>query len=309
VDLHRPLGRAADGPDLALRAAHPSLKRRRIPLLARLLIGAFVAYVGLAGLLWLFQERLAFPAPRAPLPDPAGVGLSGGEVLHLTMHDGTALAGWYLPPVPRPTHPGPGLLWFYGNGETISAIWPVLRDFRPPGTALLVLDYPGYGASGGRTSEAGIYEAADLALAALLARPDVDRDRVFAYGRSMGSAVATHVAARYPVRGLVLESPFTSARDMSRRHYAPFPAFLVRLRLDNLATIRRTRCPVLVFHGSADRLVPTAMGEEVAAAAPGPVEFVSIAGAGHNETYRRGGQAYRDRLWKFLAAVGGNVAR
>jgi pimeloyl-ACP methyl ester carboxylesterase len=239
------------------------------------------------------------------LPDPLGVGLPGGETLHLDMRDGTTLAGWYLPPQPPPPHPGPGLLWFYGNGETIHAIGPVLRDFRPPGTALLVLDYPGYGASGGRTTEAGIYEAADLAMAALRARPAVDPGRIFVYGRSLGSAVATYVAATYPVRGLVLESPFTSARDMSRRHYAPFPSFLVRLRLDNLATIRRTRCPVLVFHGTADRLVPPGMGQAVAAAAPGHVEFVTIPGAGHNDTYAMGGEAYRSRFWAFVTGPGG----
>lgn len=217
------------------------------------------------------------------------------------MRDGTLLAGWYLPPDSRSPRPGPALLWFYGNGESIHAIWRVLRDFRPPRTALLVLDYPGYGASGGHTSEGGIYEAADLAMGLLRGRPDVDPNRIFVYGRSLGSAVATYVAATYPVRGLVLESPFTSARDMSRRHYAPFPAFLVRLRLDNLATVRRTRCPVLVFHGTADRLVPAAMGAAVAAAARGPVEFVPIPGAGHNDTYALGGRAYRDRLWKFVA--------
>jgi pimeloyl-ACP methyl ester carboxylesterase len=232
--------------------------------------------------------------------------LPDGEAVHLQMRDGTTLAGWYLPPQPRPSHPAAGLLWFYGNGETIQAIGPVLRTFRPPGTALLVLDYPGYGGSGGRASEAGIYEAADLAMATLRARAEVDPDRIFAYGRSLGSAVATYVAATYPVRGLVLESPFTSARDMSRRHYAPFPGFLVRLRLDNLATIRRTHCPVLVFHGTADRLVPPGMGQAVAAAAPGGghVEFVTIPGAGHNDTYALGGEPYRDRLWNFLAVVG-----
>src|SRR5215471_9540016 len=133
----------------------------------------------------------------------------------------------------------PALLWFYGNGETIAAIWPVLREFRPPRTALLVVDYPGYGASGGRTTEAALYEAADLAYAALATRTGVDPSRVRVYGRSLGSVAATYVAAAHPVAGLILESPFTNARDMARRHYAPFPPFLIRLRLDNLRAITR----------------------------------------------------------------------
>src|SRR6185503_4583373 len=185
-------------------------------------------------------------------------------------------------------------------GETIGAIWPVIRDFRPPSAALMVVDYPGYGASGGRTTEAGIYEAGALAYQALVSRSGVDPNRIYVYGRSLGSAVATRTAADQAAAGLILESPFTSARDMAARTYRIFPLFLVRVKLDNLDTIRRVHCPVLVFHGTADMLVPMDMGRRVAEAAPGPKEFVMIEGAGHNETYALGGHAYRDKLWSFV---------
>src|SRR2546423_12582011 len=69
--------------------------------------------------------------------------------------------------------------------------------------------------------------------------------------------------------------------------------------------MRQIHCPVLVFHGDADRLVPTAMGREVAAAAAGPVELVLIHGAGHNETYDVGGRAYRGKIWGVVAGKGG----
>ncbi len=271
-----------------------------------LFAGLVAAYGTLLGLLWAFQERLAFPAPRAPLPDPKQV-LGLGKRLELTMQNGTSLLGWYLPPAPSPTAasstaavPTAALLWFYGNGETIAAIWPVIRDFRPPHAALLVVDYPGYGASDGETTEAGIYEAAALAYGALIERPDVDRKRIYVYGRSLGTAPATLVAAEHDVAGLILESPYTSAREMAARSYRIVPSFLVRLKLDNLSTIKRVRCPVLVFHGTADRLVPMDMGRRVAEAAPGPVEFVMIEGAGHNETYEVGGSQYREKVARFV---------
>src|SRR5207253_15558 len=173
------------------------------------------------------QERLAFPAPRAPLPDPTRVGVANGEKIELVTKDGTRLAGWYLRPttgkdgetrgrtgevsstspvVPRPSPSSPALLWFYGNGENIASIWPIVHEFQPPGAALLVVDYPGYGGSGGRATEASIYEAADAAYAAVARRPEVDRARIYVYGRSLGSAVASHVAAGHDVAGLVLES-------------------------------------------------------------------------------------------------------
>src|SRR6266581_2802742 len=293
-------------------------------LVLRILIGLGLAYVVLLLLAWLFQDRLAFPAPRAKLPDPKRVGVENGERVELVSADGTKLVGWYLAPKklevgggrgrlgevgavrnhlppPSPTSPtSAGLLWFYGNGETVAAIWPIVREFQPPGTAVLVLDYPGYGGSGGRATESALYAAADAAYAALTARPDVDPQRIYVYGRSLGSAVATYTAAHHPVAGLILESPFTNAAAMAKYHYGLLPRFLLRLSLDNVANVRRVSCPILLFHGDADRLVPTAMGMAVAAAAAGPVEVVLIHGAGHNDTYDIGGRSYRDKMWQFI---------
>ena len=260
-----------------------------------IVVGLVGVYVVVVTLLWAFQEKLTFPAPKAPLP-----ALDVGERIELRMRDGTRLVGWYLPAVDRLRPPSPALLWFYGNGENIAAIWPIIRDFRPPQAAVLVLDYPGYGASEGKATEAGIYEAADLAYDALRRRPDVDPKRIYVYGRSLGSAAATHVASTHEVAGLILESPFTSAKGMAARHYRFVPRGLVRLSLDNIGRMPSIRCPVLIFHGTADMLVPMRMGQEVAAAAGGPVEFVMIEGSGHNDTYDLGGKTYRDKLAAFV---------
>src|SRR5206468_12283923 len=106
---------------------------------------------------------------------------------------------------------------------------------------------------------------------------------------------------------LILESPFTNAAAMAKHHYRLFPHLLLRLSLDNVANVGRVHCPILLFHGDVDRLVPTAMGMAVAAAAAGPVEVVLIHGSGHNDTYDRGGRQYRDKLLEFVtgkSAVG-----
>jgi len=260
-----------------------------------IVVGLLGIYVVLVALLWAFQEKLTFPAPRAALP-----ALDLGERIELAMQDGTRLVGWYLAAQGDAGQRTPALLWFYGNGENIAAIWPIIRDFRPPHAAVLVLDYPGYGASEGKATEAGMYEAADLAYDELRRRPDVDPKHIYVYGRSLGSAAATHVAATREVAGLILESPFTSAKGMAARHYRFVPRVMVRLRLDNIGRMPTIRCPTLIFHGTADMLVPMRMGQEVAAAAGGPVEFVMIEGSGHNDTYDLGGKTYRDKLAAFV---------
>src|SRR5438094_10108820 len=203
-------------------------------LILRIFVGLVLAYVALVILAWRFQERLAFPAPRAPLPDPQGVGVANGEKVEVTMEDGTRLVGWYLASTilhqpPQPSQPAAGLLWFYGNGETVAAIWPIVREFQPPGTAVLVVDYPGYGGSGGRATEPALYAAAEAGYATLATRPGGDPQRIYVYGRPLGRAVAIYTAARRPVAGLILESPFTSAAAMARHHYGLFPRFLLHL--------------------------------------------------------------------------------
>src|SRR2546430_6970141 len=116
----------------------------------RIIVGLGLAYTLLLLVAWLFQDRLAFPAPRAKLPDPKRVGVENGERVELVSGDGTKLVGWYLAPNtpevgrgrrgleeagagrnhlpnPPPTSPTPpGLLWIYGNGEIVAAIWAVL---------------------------------------------------------------------------------------------------------------------------------------------------------------------------------------
>jgi fermentation-respiration switch protein FrsA (DUF1100 family) len=87
---------------------------------------------------------------------------------------------------------------------------------------------------------------------------------------------------------------------MAVRHYRIFPTFLVRLRLDNIGRMPTIHCPTLIFHGTADMLVPITMGRDVAAAAAGPVEFVMIEGAGHNDTYDMGGKAYQNKMASFI---------
>ncbi|PYO30306.1 MAG: hypothetical protein DMD32_13955 [Gemmatimonadetes bacterium] len=295
-----------------VRARHAAPVHILPVLILRVALGLVLSYVVLVAVAWLFQERLAFPAPRAPVPDPPRVGVANGEKIELVMKDGTRLAGWYLKPVevsgastilhhpPQPAQPAPALLWFYGNGENIATIWPIVRDFQPPHAALLIVDYPGYGGSAGRATEAGMYGASDAVYAALAARPEVDPHRIFVYGRSLGTAAATYTATHHPVAGVILESPFTSAADMARHAYRIFPSFIVRLSLDNLARIRQVRCPVLLFHGTGDRLVPLEMGMRIAAAAAGPVELVLLQGSGHNESYAIGGTQYRDKVWGFV---------
>jgi hypothetical protein len=114
-------------------------------LLARIALGLALAYVGLVLFAWRFQDRIAFPAPQTPLPDPRVLGWPAGQRVALATRLGTSLVGWYLPPrdppegappdeLPRegqPALPSPALLWFYGNVRSTSLLRPILVGSRP----------------------------------------------------------------------------------------------------------------------------------------------------------------------------------
>jgi fermentation-respiration switch protein FrsA (DUF1100 family) len=269
--------------------------------LLRILAGLAVAYAVLVLLAWHYQEKLAFPAPRARLADPGAAGMSDGRRVTVLTSDGLQLSGWFLPPAPppEPRTPAPGLLWFYGNFETVSSLAPLIWDLRLPGVALLILDYRGYGESEGKPTEPGLYKDGEAAWDFLASQAGVDSGRIAVYGRSLGAAVALHVATVRPVRAIVLDSPFSTGRDMARLHYPLLPSFIVRLSLDNVGRASRVQAPLLVFHGTADNIVPLRMGRAVAEAGRAR-ELVLLEGAGHNDTYDVGGRRYREKLHAFL---------
>lgn len=270
----------------------------------KVVAGLLVAYAAVLFLAWRFQEKLAFPGHKVRLVAPQSAGLLDGEIVTVETSDRVLLKGWYLPPAVRidSGDKAGGLLWFYGNLESVSGLAPIVAELRLPEIALVILDYRGYGESGGRPTEEGLYRDAEAAWSFLAGRPEVDPSRIAVYGRSLGSAMALYLAERKKVAAVVLDSPFTSARDMARVHYPFLPPSVVRLSLDNLTRAERITAPLLVFHGTEDRIAPPWMGEAIARAGRAR-ELVWIEGAGHNDTYHAGFNAYRSKLHQFLRSV------
>jgi fermentation-respiration switch protein FrsA (DUF1100 family) len=257
-------------------------------ILLRILAGLGLAYLALLVLAWRLQDRMALPGARTRLIPPAQAGMPDGEIVTATAADGVRLKGWYLPPsAPASRSPAPGLLWFYGNLENVSGLAPVIRALRPPGVALLILDYRGYGESDGSPSERGLYLDAEAAWTLLASRPELDSSRIAVYGRSVGSVPALYLAAGHPVRAVI------------RVHYPFLPSFIVRISMNNLDRAGRLTAPLLVLHGDRDEIAPPWMGRTVAEAGHAR-ELVMIRGAGHNETYDVGGTAYREKVQEFL---------
>lgn len=227
---------------------------------------AAVAYGCYAALLFLGQRLILYPGRMFRVrPQPPAV--AGLEQLWLdTGRD--RVEAWFLPGAGyHPERRQPLLIFFHGNGEVIDFLPRQLAGARALGMGVLLVEYPGYGRSGGSPSERAITATAEAAFTAAARRHDVDPSRIVLFGRSLGSGAACALAGRQPVRALILQSPFISVRAFAGQFF--LPGFLVRDRFDNRAALERFRGPVLIFHGRRDNVIPFHHGRELARTVPG----------------------------------------
>ena len=225
------------------------------------------------------MNALLYLPARTIARTPAAAGLRFSDVA-FAADDGERLHGWWVPA----TAPVVGhVLLCHGNAGNIGDRVPHLALLSAAGFDVLAFDSRGYGRSTGRPSEDGTHRDALAAREALGRQEGVDPARVLYLGESLGGAVALTLALELPPAGLILQSTFTSVRDMGRRHYPFIPRALVPDAYPSLRLIPQLRAPLLVLHGARDDIVPLMHGEELYEAAPQPTRIEVHADAGHND--------------------------
>jgi fermentation-respiration switch protein FrsA (DUF1100 family) len=179
------------------------------------------------------------------------------------------------------------VLFFHGNAGSLRRWGKQAKRFTRSGWNVLMMDYRGYGKSRGKLSEQALHADAALWYAWLKEREA--EDRIVVYGRSLGSGMAVPVAAAHRPRALVLESPFANLYDAARHQFYALPyRLLLRYAFRNDKAIRRITCPVYIFHGKRDPVVPYESALKLYALVPGTVhrEMVSFARGFHSDLWR-----------------------
>jgi fermentation-respiration switch protein FrsA (DUF1100 family) len=262
---------------------------------------SFIAglYCLLLVLVFIFQARLLyFPSlpgrHLAALPTDAGLDYDN---IHITTSDDVLLNGWFLPCFQdRGT-----VLFLHGNAGNISHRLDSLKIFHGLGLNILIIDYRGYGLSQGTPSEQGTYLDAEAAWLYLRQERDIPANRIIIFGRSLGGAVAAHLASSQRPAALIIESTFTSAADVAADLYPWLPArWLCRFRYNTLQTIASIDCPLLIVHSDDDEVIPAAHGRKIYGAASMPKELLIIRGS-HDTGFLVSGRTYTDGINHFLA--------
>jgi fermentation-respiration switch protein FrsA (DUF1100 family) len=238
-----------------------------------------LGYLALLALLWFTQERLLFyPRPTNGVPrPPAGWRL---EALRHTAADGTVLAGLLvLPPVARP----PLVIYYGGNAEEVTEYAPLAAEAYGP-RAVLLMNYRGYGESGGKPGERALVADAIEIYDYMTGRGDLDAARIALHGRSLGTGVAVQVAAARAARCIVLTSPFARIGDVAQEIYPWLPVrLLMRHPFDSAAHAPGLHVPALFLIGEADTLIAARHSDRLASLWAGPVQRVALPGFGHND--------------------------
>ncbi len=237
--------------------------------------GALFLYLVAAAALYLFQQYL-FISNSKVTSTPAQAGLPEGVVQRFKTTDNIALTAWLVRGDSKFL-----AIYFHGNGASLPGRTERIRELSRLGLSVLAVEYRGFGATAGQPGEQGFSRDADAAYA--YARSlGFNSDTIILYGESLGTGVATALAARSPVAGVILDAPFSSAVDVAADRYWTFPVrLMMRDQFRSDLVIGKLAMPILILHGEDDEVVPIKYGRRLSALGGKNVTFVPIEQAGH----------------------------
>ena len=257
-------------------------------------------YIAIFLILRYGQNRFIFLPNRQIRATPQKYGLDYQEVWLRINRD--RVHGWWIPTL-EPT--APALLYFHGNASNNGDLMEIAVIFRQLGLSVLLIDYRGYGKSSPIfPNETRAYEDAETAWQYLTNELNIEPERIFVYGHSLGGAIAIELATKYPeMAGLIIEGTFTSIKDMASLSstFKIFPLnLLITQRFDSISKIQSLETPLLILHGTADEIIPLFMSDALYNAASEPKQLEIFSHAGHNNLPTFAGKEYLLVLERFI---------
>lgn len=255
----------------------------------------FAAYVAICLFYFLFQERFIFVPLWRPRRKAKLALVSPYQEVFLDGEEGGRLHAIHI----RAKNPRGCILYFHGNTGNIVRWAPIAQEFTSFGFDVILPDYRGYGKSTGKRTEELLY--ADALLWYGKATETFAEHQICIYGRSLGSSCATWLLGRTSPGAGVLETPFDNFIHVAQHYAKIIPAkWFLRFTFRNDIHIRRCRSPLLISHGTKDKIVPYILGFQLYEIAKNHTRahMVTIPGGRHSNL--NGYPLFRDKLNEFF---------
>jgi uncharacterized protein len=262
-----------------------------------LLIGG-ILYLCFGAMLFFNQSRMVYFPENEIITTPGEIGLAYEDV-RFRAEDAILLAGWFI----KNEQDKGTILFCHGNAGNISHRLASIEIFHRLGYSIFIFDYRGYGESQGKPTEKGTYLDAEAAWKYLTQEKHLMPSDIIIFGRSLGGAVGAWLADKKNPAACILESVFTSAKDMASAIYPFMPASLIcRFDYNTLKAVKKINAPLLIIHSPDDEIVPFSHGRRLFDAAREPKAFLKLSGD-HNSGFMISGMHYKNGLRDFLESL------
>ena len=250
-------------------------------MLSNLFVFGIVLYGSMLGYLFLFQDKFIF---FPPAPD-ANWYRQMQKYEYYIDTEKERLHGWHIKN-PQVNHSS--IIYFGGNAEDV--VYNLIDAKYFAAHKLFFTNLPGYGNSTGKPSQKSFYENALQAYDVIVDKHGLDPDNIIIMGRSLGSAVAAHVAANRKAKGLILVTPFDSLENIAAQQFSWFPVrSLLRNKFDSIELIKRVETPILLIGAGSDEIISRSSLDNLYRAQPETCQLLMVPGAGHNDISRKDG--------------------
>lgn len=243
-------------------------------------VGVAVLFFGLV-LFYIFQDKMIFYPQKISQAEVEGIrkNYKNVEEISLKTKDGIILKGWF---VNNSSADRPKILFYFGgNAEEVSYLIEKVPEFKD--WSLVLINYRGYGQSGGKVSERSLYSDAIESYDHFIGRLDIKDPKIAIMGRSIGTGVATYLAKNKRSDAVILVSPYTSLKALAKVHYPLLPAGLIlKYKFNSIERAPQIKAPLLMIVAADDRTIPPTQSYQVAEEWGGKVTVKEFTGADHN---------------------------
>lgn len=246
-------------------------------LLKRLLALGVFGYFAILGWIYLNQSSLLY-FPNNEVSDVSTYNLNNTKEVFLVTDDGVKIQTWYHPATPGK----PMMIWLHGNSYNLANKSNQLRQLLDMGYGFIAFSWRGFGKSEGAPTKEGLYKDARAAVN-FLSQIGYQPEDAIIVGESLGSGIAVKMANEYKFKGVLLITPYTTIADRAQEIYWYLPVkSLVNDDFSCISGIDQIDTPLLIVHGTDDKVIPHQHSEALIAKAVEPKKLVIYEGKGHS---------------------------